>query len=299
MGPTPDYHDRVGDGLKWLYNHLPSYSEWNRFCIFWRMGDGAIEGVRVDPAYDDGGKSVSMMNAFARGIFEAYFHEQFGDRPDLLEKVVPSYPLGSKRAVRDNGIWASTLKRANVELITTGIEAITPTGIRTVDGVDHDVDVLIYGTGFHASKFLTPMKVVGRDGRDLHEEWAGDARAYLGISIPGFPNLWCLYGPNTNIVINGSIIYFSECGVRYITGLVELLLRQGGGALDIRKDVHDEFNERVDAENRNMAWGCSTVNTWYRNEHGRISQNWPFTLLEYWERTLAPNPDDYDFTPPG
>jgi 4-hydroxyacetophenone monooxygenase len=141
------------------------------------------------------------------------------------------------------------------------------------------------------------MQVIGRDGRNLHQEWGGDARAYLGVAIPGFPNLWCLYGPNTNIVVNGSIVYFSECGVRYILGIVELLLRNGAGAADIRKDVHDDFNQLVDEENRRMAWGWATVNTWYRNEHGRIAQNWPFTLLEYWQRTLAPNPEEFELTP--
>ena len=109
--------------------------------------------------------------------------------------------------------------------------------------------MIIYGTGFHASKFLTPMTVTGRDGVDLHEHWDGDARAYLGVTVPGFPNLFCLYGPNTNIVVNGSIVYFSECGVRYILGCLRLLLDGGHRALDVRKDVHDEFNERVDAEN--------------------------------------------------
>ena len=167
------------------------------------------------------------------------------------------------------------------------------TGIVTVDGTAYDVDVIVYGTGFQASNFLTPMEVTGSAGVDLHEQWDGDARAYLGITIPGFPNLFCLYGPNTNIVINGSIVYFSECGVRYILALVEQMLAGGHRAVDVRKDVHDEFNEQVDAENRMMAWGWSDVNSWYKNDHGRVAQNWPFTLLEYWQRTLAPDPDDY------
>jgi len=154
--------------------------------------------------------------------------------------------------------------------------------------------VIVYGTGFHASKFLTPMKIFGRNGADLHEQWDGDARAYLGIAVPGFPNLFCLYGPNTNIVINGSIVYFSECEVRYVLGCIKMLLADGHRALDVRKDVHDEFNERVDAENKRMAWGWSDVNSWYKNEHGRVAQNWPFTLLEYWRRTLAPDPDEYE-----
>jgi 4-hydroxyacetophenone monooxygenase len=199
--------------------------------------------------------------------------------------------------IRDNSIWATTLKRDNVKLLDGGgIQRITARGIVDGDGVEQEVDVIIYGTGFTASKFLTPMKVTGRDGVDLHEHWAGDARAYLGVTIPGFPNLFCLYGPNTNIVVNGSIVYFSECGVRLILNLLGMTLQGGHKAVDVRKDVHDAFNEQVDAENGRMAWGVSSVNSWYKNEHGHVAQNWPFTLLEYWQRTANPSADDYDFS---
>ena len=295
MGPTPEYHDPVPEGLKWLYANLPSYSEWNRFCIFWRMGDGALDGVRVDPAWArEHTASVSASNDLLRVLLTAYLQNEFLGRPDLQAVVLPDYPPGAKRLIRDNGVWARTLKRDNVRLVTTPIQRIVPGGVVTEDGEEHPVDVLIYGTGFQASKFLTPMKVTGRDGVDLHEHWKGDARAYLGVTIPGFPNLFCLYGPNTNIVINGSIIYFSECGVRYILGCIEHLLRSGRRALDVKREVHGAFNEAVDAENRRMAWGASDVNSWYKNALGRVSQNWPFTLLEYWQRTLRPDPQDYE-----
>jgi 4-hydroxyacetophenone monooxygenase len=293
LGPTPNYHDEVSDGLKWLYAHVPSYSEWNRFWIFWRMGDGGLPNFRVDPEWQSGGESVSAVNEFVRLVLIEYLKAEFGDRPDLLEKVIPGYPPGAKRMLRDNGIWARTLKRENVRLVTADIREITPKGVVTVDGEEHQVDALIYGTGFEASKFLTPMKVTGRNGIDLHEQWAGDARAYLGVTIPHFPNFFCLYGPNTNIVVNGSIIYFSECGVRYILGLLELLFRSGQRTIEVRKDVHDTFNEAVDAENKAMAWGWSDVSSWYKNEHGHVAQNWPFTLLEYWQRTLEPDADEY------
>jgi len=295
LGPTEDYHAAVAPGQRWLYAHVPSYSEWNRFLIFWKMGDGALEGVRVDPDWEPKDQSVGMFNDILRQLLTGYLGMEFADRPDLLEKVVPTYPPGAKRLLRDNGVWARALKRGNVQLITDSIREITPRGVVTADGVAHDVDVIIYGTGFQASKFLMPMQVTGRGGVDLHEHWAGDARAYLGITVPGFPNLFCLYGPNTNIVINGSIVYFSECGVRYILGCIEMLLRMHKRALDVRKDVHDEFNERVDAQNALMAWGRSTVNSWYKNEHGHIAQNWPFTLLEYWQRTFAPEATDFEF----
>jgi 4-hydroxyacetophenone monooxygenase len=230
-------------------------------------------------------------------MFVGYLAGELANRPDLLEQVTPHYPPGAKRMIRDNGVWPATLARDDVRLVTDPIERVTPTGVRLRTGEDVEVDVIVYGTGFTASRFLTPMRVTGRDGRDLHEQWDGDARAYLGITVPGFPNFFMLYGPNTNIVVNGSIVYFSECGVRYILGLLGLLLGGGHGALDVRKDVHDTFNAAVDAENARMAWGASAVNSWYKNARGHVSQNWPFTLLDYWQRTLTPDPADYVTTP--
>lgn len=294
IAPTPDYHDEIAPGLRWLYGHVPTYSELNRFAIFWRMGDGALESVRVDPNWQGDGSSVNEISEFGKQMLLEYYREQFDGRPDLLEKVIPNYPPGAKRAVRDNGIWATTLKRDNVVLRTDGIAHVDAGGVAMADGSHVDADVIIYGTGYQASKFLTPMQVTGQGGIDLHEQWAGDARAYLGVSIPGFPNFWCLYGPNTNIVINGSIIYFSECGVRMILGLVREVLANDAAAIVVKRDVHDEFNAAVDAENRAMAWGWSPVNSWYKNEHGRVAQNWPFTLLEYWRRTKQIVPDEFE-----
>lgn len=294
LAPTPEYHQPVPEGLRWLYRHLPSYAELNRFCMFWKLGDGFLELARVDEDWDGDETSVSAANDFMRAMFTGYLHEQFAGRPDLLEAAIPRYPVFAKRVVRDNGVWPATLQRDNVSLVTTGIERITPTGVVTADGVHHEAEVLIYGTGFEASKFLAPMRVTGRGGIELHERWAGEPCAYLGIAVDGFPNFFCLYGPNTNIVANGSIIYFSECGMRYILGCLELLARTGHRALDLRPPVLESFGRQVDAANRSMAWGRSGVNSWYKNASGRVTQNWPFTLLEYWERTLRPDPADFE-----
>jgi 4-hydroxyacetophenone monooxygenase len=236
---------------------------------------------------------VSAINDFVRQMLTAYISVEFASAPELLPHVIPDYPPFAKRFIRDNGVWAKTLLRDNVVLATNGITEIVAEGVVDGDGTTHPADVIIYGTGFTASDFLMPMKVVGRAGAELHDTWAGDARAYLGITLPGFPNMFLLYGPNTNIVANGSITYFSECEVHYALSCIEQMLRTGVRAIDVRQEVHDAYNEKVDAKNRLMAWGASSVNSWYKNATGRTAQNWPFTLLDYWTQTRAADLGDY------
>ncbi|PZG18223.1 flavin-containing monooxygenase [Nonomuraea aridisoli] len=292
LAPTPHYHDPVADGLRRLFRQVPGYAQWYRFWLFNANVEGGLPSVHVDPAWPAGERAVSAVNDERRALLTAYLEHLFADRPDLLRAAVPDYPPGAKRMLRDNGVWAAALKRDNVTLVTDPIRRITEDGIVTARQA-YDADVIVYATGFSASDFLVPMTVTGRGGADLHKRWNGDARAYLGMTVPEFPNLFLMYGPNTNIVINGSIIFFSECQAHYILQCLRLLLRDGHRALECREDVHDAYNELVDAANRERAWGASTVNSWYKNAHGRVSQNWPFTLMEYWERTRLPDPDDY------
>jgi 4-hydroxyacetophenone monooxygenase len=291
--PTPDYHDAVEPEVAWLMRNVPGYANWLRFWNFWQNVEGLMIAARVDPDWT-GESSVSQINELVRQLFAGHIQAELAEQPELIPKVMPDYPPFSKRFIRDNGAWPRTIMRDDVDLVTAPIESITPEGVRTADGVLHEADVLIYGTGFTASDFLMPMRVVGRGGVELHDRWQGDARAYLGITLPGYPNLFLLYGPNTNIVVNGSITYFSECEVHYVVGCVRALLESGAKALEPKVAVHDAFNARVDAENQRMAWGVTTVNTWYRNAAGRTAQNWPFSLLEYWQLTRSPDLDDFE-----
>jgi 4-hydroxyacetophenone monooxygenase len=293
--PVPHYHDEVPEGLRWLFLHVPHYIHWYRFWLFWTTTDGLLPAAIVDEHWPHQGRSVSAVNDQLRALLTGYLQAEFADRPDLLEKVLPAYAPASKRMVLDNGVWAATLKRDNVRLITEPIKEITPRGVVTADGHERAVDVIIYGTGFQASRFLTPMKVAGRHGIDLAGQWDGDARAYMGITIPNFPNFFLMYGPNTNIVVNGSIIYFSECEARYVLGCLRMLIEDRHRAMDCKQEVHDAYNERIDKGNLQRVWGVATVNSWYKNEKGRVSQNWPFNLIEYWQQTKEPNPADYVF----
>jgi 4-hydroxyacetophenone monooxygenase len=290
--PTPDYHDEVPPGQRWLFGHVPFYSEWYRFWLFYRTAEALLPCTKVEPGWSTG-SAVGEANEMLRLLLAEYLQAEFADRPDLLDLVMPTYPPAGKRIVRDNGIWARTLKRDNVNLITDRILRVEPSGIVTAGDELHQADVIIYGTGFRASDFLIPMTMFGRDGHELQADWAGNARAYLGITVPHFPNFFCLYGPNTNIVVNGSIIFFSECEVRYVMGCLRLLLEQQAGALEVDEDVCGDFNERVDEANLQSVWGVATVNSWYRNRHGRVAQNWPFGLLDYWSATREPDPDDF------
>lgn len=298
LRPTPHYHDAVPDAVRWLYEHVPYYAVWQRFWLFAPGLDlvgGVLEGWVVDPDFPPTERSVSALNEQLRQTLTEYMSAQVKDAPELLPKIIPQYPVGAKRVMRDNGRWLQTLKRDNVDLVTERIAEITPTGVTTVDGGVYDVDVIIYATGFRASQFLEPIKVTGRGGIDLHRMWDGDARAYLGLTIPNFPNLFLLYGPNTNLSgQGGSIIYFSECGVTYLLDAVRALLEGGHRALSVRQDVHDAYNEWVDEGNANRVWGWSKVSSWFINEKGRTATNWPYSALEYWRRTRRVNLADYE-----
>jgi 4-hydroxyacetophenone monooxygenase len=195
--------------------------------------------------------------------------------PTALRK---SYPPGGKRLLVDDGSWYRTLRRNDVALLTDPIARITRDGVLTEDGTHHDIDVLVYATGFHASRFLWPMEIRGKGGRDLREDWGDEPRAYLGVVVPGYPNLFCLYGPNTN-TLTGSNIIISECGVRYILGCIKLLLERDERSLECRQDVHAAYNQSIDEGNLQVAWGVANVPSWYKNKAGRVTQAWPFKVL--------------------
>jgi 4-hydroxyacetophenone monooxygenase len=290
--PTPNFTEPVDPRLRWLLGEVPGYQRWFRFWLLRGVSDAMLRFATVDPAWRRR-DSVSAANHRMREALQAYLESQFDERPDLLAKVLPDYPPFAKRAIRDDGSWAAALKQPHVNLITDGIEEITSSGIRTSDGRHREFDVIVYGTGFQASRFLTPMRVIGKGGLDLHEAWAGSPSAYLGITVPGFPNMFMLYGPNTNIVVNGSAIYFTECEMRHVLDCLRLCLERDGAPVEVTVEAHDSFRARMDAENARRAWGISEVTSWYKSANGRVTQNWPLSVLEFWRLTAEFDPTAY------
>ena len=199
MLPNPVYHARVSEGKKWLLRHVPAYALWYRFLLFWPGSDGLLPALVMDPEWPHPERSVNALNEEMRKAFTAYYESQLEGRPDLLAKVLPTYPPFGKRILQDNGTWLTSLKRENVEVVTAGVREITEEAILDEDGGEHPVDVIVYATGFHANRFLWPMEIRGRGGLGLREHWGEEPRAYLGITVPQLPEpvlpVWALHQP--------------------------------------------------------------------------------------------------------
>ncbi len=203
------------------------HAGWLRFLLFWNNSDRIYDSFRIDPDWESPEVSISTPNEKLRRLMTGYLRPALEDDEDLIGRVLPDYPPLGKRILQDGG-WFATLRRDHVGLVVDPIERITPEGVVTADGTLHPADVLVLATGFHARRFLWPIDIVGLDGCRLQEVWGDEPTAYLGITVPGFPNLFCLYGPNTNPVV-GSVIFMLECQVDYVVRCLMLLIEGARG----------------------------------------------------------------------
>jgi cation diffusion facilitator CzcD-associated flavoprotein CzcO len=230
----------------------------------------------------------------AMTLFEWQFKQQlkkFIKDPELREKLTPDYPIGCKRILMSNDYYPA-LAQDHVEVINQGISEVTATGVADSEGKHHDVDVIIYGTGFQATDFLTPMTITGRDGIALNDAWKDGAEAYLGITVNGFPNLFMLYGPNTNLGHN-SIIYMLESQIHYVQQCIAAIDSQKLRSLEVRSLVQTNFNDRVQSKISDTVWnkGC---HSWYKTESGKNTNNWPGFTFNYRRQTEKLDLNDYD-----
>ncbi|MBV8918896.1 flavin-containing monooxygenase [Bradyrhizobium sp.] len=292
--PNPNYHEGVSPGKKWALAHIPFYLRWYRFQLFWGFADGLHAALTVDPDWPQPERALNALNEKHRRFMVRHMREELADRPDLLEKVVPDYPAYGKRILIDNH-WFRMLKRDNVDLVTDQIEAIEPRGVRTGDGKLWETDALVLATGFKASQMLGPMKIFGRHGRELHEVWGDDdARAYLGLTVPAFPNFFILTGPNTGLAHGGNQIFMTECGVRQMMPALRELYEGRYRTLECRAEVYERYNRVVDERHGRMVWTHKGMTNWYRNRHGRVFAISPWRLVEYWKMTSRFDAEDYE-----
>ncbi len=294
MMPNPSYHKQVGDDTKWTMKHVPYYSHWYRFLLFWIASDGLHPQLKVDPSWPHQQRSVNAANDATREFLTHNIAQQIGDRTDLLDKCIPSYPPFGKRMLQDNGAWFAALKRDNVRLVADPINKIYEQGVNFGANQNAEVDVIIYATGFHATQFLSPIEIVGKNNIVLNEMWGEDPAAYLGITIPEFPNLFCLYGPGTNLAHAGSIIFHSECQVRYVMNCLRAMIENNIAELECKPAVLKDWDNRLQHAMNGMVWSHPGMNNWYKNSKGRVVTTSPWRLVDYWNWTKQINLDDYE-----
>jgi cation diffusion facilitator CzcD-associated flavoprotein CzcO len=284
---TPNYviprNDRVyTEREKRAFARVPGLERLLRWWIYWLLELRFI-------GFTDGTWISRKLRQAALAYLQASIHD-----PGLRAVLTPDYPVGCKRILISDDYYPS-LERDNVEIVTSPIECFTRGGIVTRDGRTRPIDTVVFGTGFESTSFLAPLDVEGRDGRKLSEAWRDGAEAYLGITVAGFPNLFLLYGPNTNLGHN-SILFMIECQVRYALRCIRDLVRRDLAWLDVRRDVMDRYNTEIQEALRKTVWNAS-CGSWYKTPSGRITNNWKGFTVEYWWRTRRPEPSDFEVRP--
>lgn len=291
----PNVRVPVTDGVKWALQHIPHYAPWFRFRAYWFAADGLFANVQIDPDWPHQDRSVSAHNDGIREYCLGNLQSQLADRPDLLEKMIPDYPVFSKRIVMDIG-WVAMMRRENVSLETAGIERITEDAIVTRDGNTIPVDIIVFATGFDVARMIGSLQIVGRDGRNLGEEWgAEDPRAYLGVTVPGYPNFFLTTGPNSAPNHAGGQNIVSETQVHYIIECLDAMVARGAQTMEPSEQAFTAFNEQIDRDLQKLIWTHPKARSYYRNSKGRVFLSNPYRLVDYWTMTRIPKLEDFCF----
>ena len=292
--PNPNYFRKVSEPTKLLMREVPYYLGWYRLRQLWNFGDKLHAMVQCDPEWPHPDRAINETSDRVRAALTEYIRAELGERAEeLFPKCLPSYPPYGKRPLIDNG-WFRTVKRDDVELVTDDVAEIRADRIVTSKGDEIPVDVLVLATGFRVLRVLGPMEIYGRGKASLHETWGeDDARAYLGITMPGFPNFFCVLGPNTFAGHGGSGALTIELEVRYVMEVIARMIGEGVTSVDCREDVHDAYNEKLaDALSRTI-WAHPGMTTYYRNSKGRIIVPMPWTNYDYWKMIREPDLGDF------
>ena len=297
ISPRDRYGEPITPETRWLLDTMPFY--WNWYC--YSIATLRLDGQNLqetDAEWKAKGGLVNAGNDSYRASLEQYIRTKLPDRPDLWEKLTPSHAPMARRMIVDND-WYASLLEDNVELITDGIERFTPTGIRTVDGTEREYDLIFTATGFAVQKYLWPTTYRGLGGAKLEDRWTdpegGGPRAYLSLTVPDFPNMFIMYGPNSQNRA-GSLFVWIETWSRYIAEGLVTLIEGGHRYLSVREDVFEDYNKRLDEAMLSLIWydEGSRDKNYYVNEFGRQQVNVPWRLEEYHELLERFDPGDYD-----
>ncbi len=290
--PFTKFRQPIPTPLQDLLDTVPLYRLWYRLRLSWAFNDKLYDALQHDPDWSGEGAINAINDSHRKGL-TAYIRKELGDRQDLLDAVLPSFPPFAKRMLLDNG-WFRTLARDHVHLVNSSVTEVLEDGVRTADGKLHDADAIIWATGFDVVNLLAPMRVEGVGGRLLHDEWNGDdARAYLGTVVPGFPNFFCLYGPNTQFGHGGSLITILERQTHYLMSLLRRMLADNCQVVEVKREVYEDYARAVDAAHAGMIWHASGVKSYFLNSRGRNVVNNPFRIIDFWQMTEAADLSEY------
>ncbi|CAK7235182.1 hypothetical protein SBRCBS47491_009204 [Sporothrix bragantina] len=284
------YRAKIDDAVRYVFDNMPYY--WNWFCYSAHATTQQLQYMQsYDRDWQANGGIINERNDLVRKALVQYIEKKTEGIPGLKDKLIPHYAPLVRRLVVDNGFY-DTLRRDNVELVTEKIKTFTEKGIRTEDGIERQLDVVVLGTGFKTSQYFWPCKYVGRDGATMEEMWKKDGpRSYLGMTMPGFPNFFILYGPNHQ-PRSGAFYSWGEIWMRYISQCIVHLIENDKKSMDCRQDVFDEYNVRLDAACKELIWE-SKGSSYYVNELGRQSVNAPWHTADYHRMSQKPNFDDF------
>jgi 4-hydroxyacetophenone monooxygenase len=297
VAPAEGYGAAVSAEEAWLFANVPFYDVWYRLRQAWLFYDKIYAALKLDHAFAEssGGASANAVNAAHRRHFETYIREQVHGDLNLFEKVVPDYPPFAKRMLLDNG-WYSSLRKPHVELVTEGVTGIYRDGVITESKRHIPVDTIVFATGFETIDLFREIQVSGARGQHLSDVWGTDnPRAHLGVTIPGFPNMFVMYGPNTNIG-GGGWVAIAESQSAYITALIETTWQRGAETIEVEPSTFADFNTRLDKELGELLWSIDGVASWYRNAEGHVVAGWPWRFIDYWREMTEPDLGDFAFS---
>ena len=285
----------VPEAVRWAMRHIPHYLEWFRFGIYWTGSDGLYSNLIKDPDWPADSPSVSQENEYLRQYCLANLQQKLAGRPDLIAKLTPDSPVFSKRIVMDTH-WIDMFARDDVNLVAEGIERVEADAIIAADGTRHPVDVIILATGYDNARMAGWLDIIGRDGRNLREEWGDeDPVAYFGLMIPGFPNYFHILGPNSAPNHGAGVNLVSESQINYIIECLDQLIETNARSLEPTEEACAAFNDRVQGQMPKMIWTHPKANSYYKNSKGRVIGSWPFRLLDYWTECRGPVTEHFHF----
>jgi 4-hydroxyacetophenone monooxygenase len=290
--PSPLAQAEVPEGARWAMRHVPHYAQWQRFITYWTGSDGIYPLAVVDPDWPMQDVSVSAASERRRQMLMGYIKSQLETRPELIDKVTPNYPPMGKRIILDSG-WYRTLLREDVDLETSGIAEVTEDAIVTEDGRRVPVDVIVLATGFRFRPMLSSVEITGRSGLTLSQAWGDeDPRAYLGMLVPGFPNLFVMNGPNSAPNHGAGNNLVAEGGTNYAIGLLDLMVKSAARQLEVKPAACEDYNAALEEALSRMVWNHPKASSYYLNSKRRNTVSCPWRLVDYWWMTRQPNLDD-------